>query len=55
MTTTLVQGSDPSRAIREVQRVIYVPLDGVDRSIALDDHTIESRRRGAEHARRECA
>ena len=46
MTITLVQGTDPSLRDREVQRVIDELLAGVDRSIALDDHTIESRRRG---------
>jgi DNA polymerase-3 subunit delta len=46
VTTTLVQGSDPSLRDREVQRVVDELLDGVDRSLALDDHTIESRRRG---------
>jgi DNA polymerase-3 subunit delta len=46
MTTTLVQGSDPSLRDREVQRVIDELLGGIDRSLALDDHTIESRRRG---------
>ncbi len=45
MTTTLVQGSDPSLRDREVQRVVDELLDGIDRSLALDDHTIESRRR----------
>jgi DNA polymerase-3 subunit delta len=47
MTTTLVQGADPSLRDREVQRVIDEQLAGIDRSLALDDHTIESRRRGA--------
>lgn len=46
MTTTLVQGSDPSLRDREVQRVVDELLGGIDRSLALDDHTIESRRRG---------
>jgi DNA polymerase-3 subunit delta len=46
MTTTLVQGSDPSLRDRDVQRVVDELLGGVDRSLALDDHTIESRRRG---------
>ena len=48
MTTTLVQGSDPSLRDREVQRVVDELLDGIDRSLALDDHTLESRRRGSE-------
>lgn len=46
MTITLVQGADPSLRDREVQRVIDDLLGGIDRSLALDDHTIESRRRG---------
>jgi len=46
MTTTLVQGSDPSLRDREVQRVVDELLGGIDRSLALDDHTIDSRRRG---------
>jgi DNA polymerase III subunit delta len=46
MTITLVQGSDPSLRDREVQRAVDELLDGVDRSLALDDHTIESRRKG---------
>ena len=46
MTTKLVQGSDPSLRDREVQRVVDELLGGVDRSLALDDHTIDSRRRG---------
>ena len=45
MTITLVQGTDPSLRDREVQRVVDELLGGVDRSLALDDHTIESRRR----------
>ena len=45
MRATLVQGSDPSLRDREVQRVIEKLLDGIDRSLALDDHTIEGRRR----------
>ncbi|HTD49065.1 MAG TPA: hypothetical protein VK771_00610, partial [Acidimicrobiia bacterium] len=46
MTVTLVQGADPSLRDRDVQRVVDDLLGGVDRSLALDDHTIESRRRG---------
>jgi hypothetical protein len=46
VTIMLVQGTDPSLRDREVQRVIDELLAGVDRSIALDDHTVESRRRG---------
>ena len=54
MTTTLVQGSDPSLRDREVQRVVDELLDGIDRSLALDDHTIESRRRGWRRRRNRC-
>ena len=55
MTTTLVQGSDPSLRDREVQTVVDELLDGIDRSLALDDHTIESRRRaGAAADGRRC-
>lgn len=50
MTVTLVQGSDPSLRDREVQRVVDALLGGIDRSLALDDHTIESRRRGGASA-----
>ena len=47
MTIVYVQGSDPSLRDREVQRVIDELLGVTDRSLALDDHTVESRRRGA--------
>jgi DNA polymerase III subunit delta len=47
VTITLVQGTDPSLRDREVQRAIDELLGPIDRSLALDDHTIESRRRGA--------
>jgi DNA polymerase-3 subunit delta len=47
VTITLVQGSDPSLRDREVQRIIDELLGDVDRSLALDDHTVESRRRAA--------
>jgi DNA polymerase-3 subunit delta len=50
MTITLVQGSDPSLRDREVQRVVDELLGGTDRSLALDDHTIEGRRRGGASA-----
>jgi DNA polymerase III subunit delta len=53
MTITLVQGADPSLRDREVQRVIDELLAGIDRSLALDDHTIESRRRGGAGAESE--
>ena len=43
----VVQGSDPSLRDREVQRAIDELLGPIDRSLALDDHTVESRRRGA--------
>jgi DNA polymerase III subunit delta len=45
VTITLVQGADPSLRDREVQRVIDDMLGDIDRSLALDDHTVESRRR----------
>jgi DNA polymerase-3 subunit delta len=48
MTTYLVQGSEPTLRDREVQRVVDELLAGADRSFALDDHTIASRRRTAE-------
>jgi DNA polymerase-3 subunit delta len=41
----LVQGNDPTLRDREVQRVVDELLAGADRSFALDDHTIASRRR----------
>lgn len=44
MTTYLVQGSEPVLRDREVQRVVDDLLEGADRSFALDDHTIASRR-----------
>ena len=47
MTVMLVQGADPSLRDREVQRAVDELLGDIDRSFALDDHTIESRRRGA--------
>ena len=47
MTIIVVQGSDPSLRDREVQRAIDELLGPIDRSLALDDHTLESRRRGA--------
>jgi DNA polymerase-3 subunit delta len=50
MTIMLVQGADPSLRDREAQRVVDELLGGVDRSLALDDHTIESRRRGGASA-----
>ena len=50
MTVVLVQGTDPSLRDREVQRVVDDLLGDVDRSFALDDHTVESRRRGGASA-----
>jgi DNA polymerase III subunit delta len=44
---TVVRGDDPALRDREVQRVIDGLLDGDDRSLALDDHTIPGRRRSA--------
>ncbi|MCU1467969.1 MAG: polymerase delta subunit [Actinomycetia bacterium] len=41
----MVQGADPSLRDREVQRLIDELLAGEDRSFALDDHTLASRRR----------
>ncbi|MDQ1509405.1 MAG: polymerase subunit delta [Actinomycetota bacterium] len=55
MSTTLVQGSDPSLRDREVQRAVDELLNGVDRSLALDDHTIESRRRAGAAAEPDAA
>ena len=45
MTTYLVQGADPALRDREVQRLVDELLAGDDRSLALDDHTVPSRRR----------
>ncbi len=50
MTTVLVQGADPVLRDREVQRVVDDLLDGADRSFALDDHTLASRRRTSDGA-----
>lgn len=50
MTTYLVQGSDPVLRDREVQRLIDELLGGDDRSFALDDHTLVSRRRATDAA-----
>jgi DNA polymerase III subunit delta len=44
----VVQGADPSLRDRDVQRLIDELLGGEDRSFALDDHTLASRRRGAD-------
>ena len=48
MTTYLVQGADPVLRDREVQRVVDDLLGAEERSFALDDHTIPSRRRTTE-------
>jgi DNA polymerase-3 subunit delta len=45
VSTMLVQGADPSLRDREVQRLVDELLAGEDRSFALDDHTLASRRR----------
>jgi DNA polymerase-3 subunit delta len=46
VTVYLVQGSDPVLRDREAQRVVDELLDGSDRALALDDHSVASRRRG---------
>jgi DNA polymerase-3 subunit delta len=45
VTTYLITGKDPSLRDREVRRVIDELLGGEDRSFALDDHSMASRRR----------
>jgi DNA polymerase III delta subunit len=45
MTTYVVQGADPVLRDREVQRLIGELLGTDDHSLALDDHTVASRRR----------
>ena len=47
MSVTFVQGADPGLRDREIQRVVDELLGTDDRSFALDDHTLASRRRGA--------
>ncbi len=47
VTVHLVQGADPSLRDREVQRVVDERLGAEDRTLALDDHTIASRRKSA--------
>jgi DNA polymerase III subunit delta len=47
---TVVRGDDPALRDREVQHVIDALLDGDDRSLALDDHTIPGRRRSGASA-----
>jgi DNA polymerase III delta subunit len=46
----LVQGADPALRDREVQRLVDELLGGEDRSFALDDHTMPSRRRPGDPA-----
>ena len=46
----LVQGADPVLRDREVQRLVDELLGGEDRSFALDDHTLASRRRAGDAA-----
>ena len=50
MSTILVQGADPVFRDREVQRLVDELLAGEDRSFALDDHPLPSRRRAGESA-----
>ncbi len=50
MSITLVQGADPVLRDREVQRLVDELLGGDDRSFALDDHTLASRRRAGDAA-----
>jgi DNA polymerase III delta subunit len=50
VTVTFVQGGDPVLRDREVQRIIDELLGDDDRSFALDDHTIASKRRAADDA-----
>ena len=48
MTIMLVKGDDPALRDREVQHLVDELLAGADRSFALDDHTIASRRRAGD-------
>jgi DNA polymerase-3 subunit delta len=48
VTVYLVRGADPALRDREVQRVVDELLGADDRSLALDDHTIASRRRAGD-------
>jgi DNA polymerase-3 subunit delta len=50
VTTYLVQGADPVLRDREVHALIDSLLAGADRSFALDDHTIASKRRASDAA-----
>ena len=47
VTTHFVQGADPGLRDREVQRLVDELLGTEDRTLALEDHTIPSRRRSA--------
>jgi len=53
VSVLFVQGADPGLRDREVQRVVDELLGTDDRSFALDDHTIASRRRAADAAETE--
>jgi len=44
----LVQAADPGLRDREVQRLVDELLDGQDRTLALEDHTIPARRKAGE-------
>jgi DNA polymerase III subunit delta len=48
VSIVLVHGADPSLRDREVQRIVDELLGGEDRSFALDDHTLASRRRAGD-------
>jgi DNA polymerase-3 subunit delta len=48
VTVFLVRGAEPALRDREVQRVVDELLGADDRSFALDDHTIASRRRAGD-------
>ncbi|HTL85443.1 MAG TPA: hypothetical protein VL856_09680 [Acidimicrobiia bacterium] len=50
MTIYLAQGADPVLRDREVHALIDTLLAGADRSFALDDHTVASRRRTSDTA-----
>jgi DNA polymerase-3 subunit delta len=48
VTIMLVKGDDPALRDREVQHLVDDLLEGADRSFALDDHTLASRRRAGD-------
>jgi DNA polymerase-3 subunit delta len=50
VSVVLVQGADPVFRDREVQGLVDELLGGEERSFALDDHTLPSRRRASESA-----